>query len=72
MANGESSKGKSISNSKKDIECYNCHKKGHRKSNCWAKGGGKEDQGPKGKGKVRDNAKAAFDDDGALWVDDDA
>ena len=29
----------------KDLECYNCHKKGHRKADCWAKGGGKEGQG---------------------------
>ena len=28
-----------------NIECYNCHKKGHYKSKCWAKGGGKEGQG---------------------------
>ena len=30
-----------------DIECFNCHKKGHMKSECWAKGGSKEGQGPK-------------------------
>ena len=33
--------------SKKDIECFNCKKRGHMKSDCWAKGGGKEGQGPK-------------------------
>ena len=32
-----------------DVECFNCHKKGHMKSDCWAKGGGKEGQGPKKK-----------------------
>jgi hypothetical protein len=32
---------------KKDVECFNCKKKGHMKSDCWAKGGGKEGQGPK-------------------------
>ena len=32
-----------------DIECFNCHKKGHKKSDCWAKGGGKEGQGPRSK-----------------------
>ena len=33
----------------KDIECFNCHKKGHKKPDCWAKGGGKEGQGPRSK-----------------------
>ena len=36
---------------KKNVECHNCHKKGHYKSECWAPGGGKEGQGPKQKGK---------------------
>jgi len=35
------------SKSKKDIECYNCWKKGHIKADCWVKGGGKEGQGPR-------------------------
>ncbi|PIL29731.1 transcription factor [Ganoderma sinense ZZ0214-1] len=30
-----------------DIECFNCHYKGHLKSDCWRKGGGKEGQGPR-------------------------
>jgi len=30
----------------RDIECFNCQKKGHIKANCWAKGGGKEGQRP--------------------------
>ena len=34
---------------RKDVECFNCKKKGHMKSDCWAKGGGKEGQGPKRK-----------------------
>ena len=39
-------KGGSNSNSrKKNVECHNCHKKGHYKSDCWAPGGGKEGQG---------------------------
>ena len=44
---------------KKDIECFNCHKKGHMKNDCWAKGGGKEGQGPKKKGGMKDNAATA-------------
>jgi hypothetical protein len=35
--------------SKKDIECFNCKKRGHMRSDCWAKGGGKEGQGPRKK-----------------------
>jgi hypothetical protein len=32
---------------KKDVECFNCKKKGHYMSECWAKGGGNEGGGPK-------------------------
>jgi transposase InsO family protein len=32
---------------KRDVECFNCHKRGHMKADCWAKGGGKEGQGPR-------------------------
>jgi hypothetical protein len=31
----------------KEIECFNCKRKGHIKAECWAKGGDKEGQGPK-------------------------
>jgi len=52
---GGSARGQGSSGgSKKNVECFNCHKKGHYKADCWAPGGGKEGQGPKGKG----NAKA--------------
>ena len=53
-------KGGSNSNSrKKNVECHNCHKKGHYKSDCWAPGGGKEGQRPnqKGKGKGKQDEK---------------
>jgi hypothetical protein len=26
----------------KNVECFNCHKKGHKKVDCWVKGGRKE------------------------------
>jgi hypothetical protein len=28
--------------SNKDVECFNCHKKGHKKVNCWVKRGGQD------------------------------
>jgi hypothetical protein len=34
-----------------DVECDNCHKKGHMKPECWAKGSGNEGRGPKCRGK---------------------
>ena len=34
--------------SKKNLLCTNCNKKGHSKENCWAEGGDKAGQGPKG------------------------
>jgi len=34
--------------SKKNLLCANCSKKGHTKENCWAEGGDKAGQGPKG------------------------
>jgi hypothetical protein len=43
--------------SDKDVECFNCHKKGHKKVNCWAKGSGKEGQGPRSKSKNEEPKK---------------
>ena len=51
--------------SKKNLLCANCDKKGHTKENCWAEGGDKAGQGPKrrgnhkGKGKGKGTEKAA-------------
>src|SRR5436190_2928050 len=59
--------------SKSNIECFNCYKKGHKKSECWAKGGGKEGQGPRSRkakeagGSKQDSGNAATDDDG-VWT----
>ena len=59
--------------SKKSVECFNCHRKGHVKADCWAKGGGKEGQGPRGKkaeksGKPSgESANIAEDEDG-VWM----
>jgi hypothetical protein len=36
---------------KRDVECENCHKKGHTKEQCYAKGGGNEGGGPRRKSK---------------------
>ena len=44
---------------RRNIECHNCHKKGHIKAECWAKGGGKEGQGPKRKGRAQEGTAAA-------------
>ena len=53
---------------KSNVECYNCHKKGHMKADCWAKGGGKEGQGPKGKGPAKPSDSAAVADEDAAWM----
>ena len=65
--------GKAGRKSDKDVECFNCHKKGHKKAECWAKGGGKEGQGPRSKSKKekeepkKESANAAKDEDG-VWM----
>ena len=71
---GGGSKGSRDGNrSKRDVECFNCHKKGHKKADCWAKGGGKEGQGPKSKkgkdGKESgDSASAAAEVEEGVWM----
>ena len=48
---------------RKNIECYNCHKKGHYKSQCYVKGSGQEGKWP---GRSRkDNDKSKYTRDGA-------
>ena len=54
--NERDQKGKFGKKSDKEIECFNCQKKGHRKADCWSKRGGKKGQGPRSKLK-RDEAK---------------
>jgi hypothetical protein len=61
---GRFSKGKDKSN----VECFNCHKKGHMKADCWAKGGSKEGQGPKGEGKRLQANMAKDNNADDLWM----
>jgi hypothetical protein len=42
-----------------DIECHNCHKKGHIKAECWAKSSSKEGQGPRRSSMARGSMTAA-------------
>src|SRR5271169_5314140 len=46
LANSAVVRGKRTSKKRNpDIECLNCHKKGHSQAQCYAKGGGSEGQG---------------------------
>ena len=58
---------------KRNVECFNCKKKGHYKTDCWAKGGGKEGQGPRrGKNAKENAAPAAEKEDSGAWAAIDA
>src|SRR5277367_5246867 len=54
-------KGEGTKKAKKNVTCYNCHKRGHIAKDCWASGGGSEGKGPgsKGKGKGKEKETAA-------------
>ena len=62
-ANDKGRKGK-----KKNVECFNCKKRGHHKSDCWAPGGGKEGQGPKEKAKDKASKASEKEKDEAWFV----
>ena len=69
--NSSNNQNKGGKRTNRDIECFNYHKKGHKKINCWTKGGGKEGQGPKSKPKKeefkKETANTADDKDG-IWM----
>jgi gag-polypeptide of LTR copia-type/Integrase core domain/GAG-pre-integrase domain len=62
-------------NKRKNIECHNCHKKGHYKSECWAKGGGDEGGGMRRKRNgdkgAKEGASTAEDESWAVIVNED-
>jgi hypothetical protein len=54
---------------KRDVECFNCHKKGHMKADCWAPGGGSEGKGPRGRKGKETAAKASPEADAdGVWM----
>ncbi|KAF7355815.1 CCHC-type domain-containing protein [Mycena venus] len=53
---------------KKNMQCFNCKKKGHMARDCWAKGGGKEDQNPYRKPKDRAHTAKAEKEFDAAWT----
>ena len=59
FAGSNNQEGRATKKSNKEIECFNCHKKGHKKVDCWAKGGRKEGQGPRTKAKKEELKKEA-------------
>ncbi len=58
--------GNSRKKSRKSVECYNFHQKGHMARDCWVKRGGKEGQGPK-KGQGQANSAKADKEFDAAW-----
>ena len=69
--NSSNNQSKGGKRTNRDIECFNCHKKGHKKINCWAKGGGKEGQGPKSKPKKEELKKETAntaDNEDSIWM----
>jgi hypothetical protein len=44
---------------RRDVECTNCHKRGHTMAECWAKGGGNEGGGPKRRDRKSDGEKSS-------------
>ncbi|KAJ7261625.1 hypothetical protein C8J57DRAFT_1514140 [Mycena rebaudengoi] len=59
-SSGKGQGGSSNSNSKKNIECFNCKKKGHYRSERWAEA--------RGKGKGKPKASTAKAEDDAAWM----
>jgi transposase InsO family protein len=53
---------------KRDVECFNCHKRGHVKAECYAKGGGQEGQGPKRKGRAKEGTAAVAEPQTEAWA----
>ena len=68
---GQSGVGSGSRKHKKDVECFNCHKKRHTMADCWAPGGGSEGKGPQGPRGKKTAAKASpeAETDGVWMVD---
>src|SRR6266403_307524 len=53
---------------KRNVECFNCHKKGHYKTECYQKGGGQEGKGPKRGKNAQEDAAPAAEDTTEAWA----